>query len=86
MTTCPMLFPFIVRQLFFNSTAFGYSRSIHWIQNQHALNEHARLGEPRRVDPRQPNQTIGRLKSELVFVPRGPTVRSDVIVAGLVTS
>ncbi len=33
-SSCPMLFPFDTRLLFFQSTAFGASRSIVWLQNQ----------------------------------------------------
>lgn len=32
--TCPMLFPFEARQLFFSCTAFGVSRAIAWIQEK----------------------------------------------------
>lgn len=43
-SSCPVLFPFEARQLFFSCTAFGVSRTIAWIQNQHDLSEKARLG------------------------------------------
>jgi E3 ubiquitin-protein ligase HECTD1 len=33
-SSCPMLFPFDTRLLFFQCTAFGASRSIVWLQNQ----------------------------------------------------
>ncbi len=36
-SSCPMLFPFDTRLLYFQSTAFGASRSIVWLQNQRDL-------------------------------------------------
>jgi E3 ubiquitin-protein ligase HECTD1 len=33
-SSCPMLFPFETRLLYFQCTAFGASRSIVWLQNQ----------------------------------------------------
>ena len=46
--SCPMLFPFETRLLYFQCTAFGASRSIVWLQNQRDANiERARAGAPR---------------------------------------
>ena len=43
--SCPMLFPFETRLLYFQCTAFGASRSIVWLQNQRDANvERARAG------------------------------------------
>ena len=36
-SSCPMLFPFETRLLYFQCTAFGASRSIVWLQNQRDL-------------------------------------------------
>ena len=33
-TATPVLFPFEARQTYFNATAFGLSRSAHWIQTK----------------------------------------------------
>ena len=33
-SSCPMIFPFETRLLYFQCTAFGASRSIVWLQNQ----------------------------------------------------
>ena len=68
-TTCPVLFPYEARQLFFSSSAFGVSRTIAWIQTQHDASERARQGGVRRPDDGQEFR-IGRLTSERVFVPR----------------
>eukprot|EP00041_Stephanoeca_diplocostata_P036623 m.1344514 g.1344514 ORF g.1344514 m.1344514 type:complete len:2563 (-) comp24902_c1_seq2:195-7883(-) len=69
-SSCPVLFPFEARQLFFSCTAFGVSRTIAWIQNQHDLSEKARLGGERRPDDGQ-EYRVGRLKADRVFVHRG---------------
>ncbi len=47
-SSCPMLFPFDTRLLYFQCTAFGASRSIVWLQNQRDQNnERARAGRGR---------------------------------------
>ncbi|XP_046388843.1 E3 ubiquitin-protein ligase Ufd4 isoform X5 [Ischnura elegans] len=69
---CPFLFPFETRQLYFNCTAFGASRSIVWLQSQRdATLERQRAPglSPRRDDPHE--FRVGRLKHERVKVPRG---------------
>ncbi|CAH0382752.1 unnamed protein product [Bemisia tabaci] len=71
-TSCPFLFPFETRQLYFNCTAFGASRSIVWLQTQRdATMERQRTPglSPRRDDPHE--FRVGRLKHERVKVPRG---------------
>ncbi|UYV64246.1 HECTD1 [Cordylochernes scorpioides] len=68
--SCPMLFPFETRQLYFSCTAFGASRSIVWLQNQRdASLERHRGPSPRRDDPHE--FRVGRLKHERVKVSRG---------------
>lgn len=69
-TSCPVLFPFETRQLYFSSSAFGVSRTIAWIQNQRQQSDRARLGSAWQPDNGQEFR-VGRLKSERVFVPRG---------------
>ena len=65
----PMLFPFEIRQMFFQSTAFGTSRSIVWLQNQRDLILERQHGpSPRREDPHE--FRLGRLLHERVKVPR----------------
>ena len=67
--TCPMLFPFETRQLYFTSTAFGTSRSIVWLQNQRDSSlDRIRGPSPRREDPHE--FRVGRLRHERVKVPR----------------
>lgn len=69
--SCPFLFPFETRQLYFNCTAFGASRSIVWLQSQRDVTvERQRvLGlSPRRDE--QHEFHVGRLKHERVKVPR----------------
>lgn len=69
--SCPFLFPFESRQLYFNCTAFGASRSIVWLQSQRDVTvERQRvLGlSPRRDE--QHEFHVGRLKHERVKVPR----------------
>ncbi|KAK7791453.1 hypothetical protein R5R35_010932 [Gryllus longicercus] len=69
--SCPFLFPFETRQLYFNCTAFGASRSIVWLQTQRdATLERQRTPglSPRREDPHE--FRVGRLKHERVKVPR----------------
>uniref|UniRef100_A0A336LX55 E3 ubiquitin-protein ligase n=1 Tax=Culicoides sonorensis TaxID=179676 RepID=A0A336LX55_CULSO len=66
---CPFLFPFETRQLYFNCTAFGASRSIVWLQSQR---DNERQRQPG-LSPRHPEQhefRVGRLKHERVKVPR----------------
>ncbi|CAM1299094.1 HECTD1 (predicted) [Pycnogonum litorale] len=71
--SCPMLFPFDTRHLYFSCTAFGASRSIVWLQNQRdATVERNRGPSPRRDDPHE--YRIGRLKHERVKVPRGDKI------------
>ncbi|XP_071056058.1 E3 ubiquitin-protein ligase Ufd4 isoform X3 [Onthophagus taurus] len=70
--SCPFLFPFETRQLYFNCTAFGASRSIVWLQTQRDVTiERQRTPglSPRRDDPHE--FRVGRLKHERVKVPRG---------------
>eukprot|EP00036_Acanthoecidae_sp_10tr_P012628 CAMPEP_0206295484 /NCGR_PEP_ID=MMETSP0106_2-20121207/5189_1 /ASSEMBLY_ACC=CAM_ASM_000206 /TAXON_ID=81532 /ORGANISM="Acanthoeca-like sp., Strain 10tr" /LENGTH=2416 /DNA_ID=CAMNT_0053726137 /DNA_START=1 /DNA_END=7251 /DNA_ORIENTATION=- len=69
-TTCPVLFPFEARLLYFSCTAFGVSRTIAWIQDQHEKAEKARLGSSRRPSDGH-DFRVGRLKADRVFVPRG---------------
>jgi len=67
----PFLFPFETRQLYFNCTAFGASRSIVWLQSQRdvTLERQRTPGlSPRRDD--QHEFRVGRLKHERVKVPR----------------
>lgn len=69
--TCPFLFPFETRQLYFNCTAFGASRSIVCLQSQRDVTlERQRMPglSPRRDD--QHEFRVGRLKHERVKVPR----------------
>ncbi|XP_075151574.1 ubiquitin fusion-degradation 4-like isoform X2 [Haematobia irritans] len=69
--SCPFLFPFETRQLYFNCTAFGASRSIVCLQSQRdATIERQRMPglSPRRDD--QHEFRVGRLKHERVKVPR----------------
>lgn len=70
--SCPFLFPFETRQLYFNCTAFGTSRSIVWLQSQRDLTlERQRvlgLSPARREE--QHEFHVGRLKHERVKVPR----------------
>ncbi|XP_017786198.1 PREDICTED: E3 ubiquitin-protein ligase HECTD1 isoform X3 [Nicrophorus vespilloides] len=73
--SCPFLFPFETRQLYFNCTAFGASRSIVWLQTQRDVTiERQRTPglSPRRDDPHE--FRVGRLKHERVKVPRGDTL------------
>ncbi|CAH1960044.1 unnamed protein product [Acanthoscelides obtectus] len=54
--SCPFLFPFETRQLYFNCTAFGASRSIVWLQTQRDVTmERQRTPglSPRRDDPHE---------------------------------
>ncbi|XP_053697436.1 E3 ubiquitin-protein ligase Ufd4 isoform X2 [Sabethes cyaneus] len=70
--SCPFLFPFETRQLYFNCTAFGASRSIVWLQSQRDVNlerQRAPGLSPRHTD--QHEFRVGRLKHERVKVPRG---------------
>lgn len=69
--SCPFLFPFETRQIYFNCTAFGASRSIVWLQSQKdvTLERQRTPGlSPRHVD--QHEFRVGRLKHERVKVPR----------------
>jgi E3 ubiquitin-protein ligase HECTD1 len=69
--SCPFLFPFDTRQVYFNCTAFGASRSIVWLQSQKdvTLERQRTPGlSPRHTD--QHEFRVGRLKHERVKVPR----------------
>jgi E3 ubiquitin-protein ligase HECTD1 len=69
--SCPFLFPFETRQIYFNFTAFGASRSIVWLQSQKdvTLDRQRAPGlSPRHAD--QHEFRVGRLKHERVKVPR----------------
>lgn len=69
--SCPFLFPFETRQLYFACTAFGASRSIVWLQSQRDVTlerQRAPGLSPRRDD--QHEFRVGRLKHERVKVPR----------------
>lgn len=70
--SCPFLFPFDIRQLYFNCTAFGASRSIVWLQSQKDVSlDRLRTSG---LSPRHGDQNefrVGRLKHERVKVPRG---------------
>lgn len=71
-SSCPMVFPFETRLLYFQCTAFGASRSIVWLQNQRDQNmERSRGGSmaSRREDVHE--FRVGRIKHERVKVPRG---------------
>ena len=71
--SCPFLFPFDIRQVYFNCTAFGASRSIVWLQSQKDVS-FDRLRTPGLSSPRhhgdQNEFRVGRLKHERVKVPR----------------
>uniref|UniRef100_A0A182VUY9 E3 ubiquitin-protein ligase n=1 Tax=Anopheles minimus TaxID=112268 RepID=A0A182VUY9_9DIPT len=70
--TCPFLFPFETRQLYFSCTAYGASRSIVWLQSQRDVSlerQRAPGLSPRHTD--QQEFRVGRLKHERVKVPRG---------------
>lgn len=69
--SCPFLFPFETRQVYFNCTAFGASRSIVWLQSQKdvTLERQRTPGlSPRHADTHE--FRVGRLKHERVKVPR----------------
>jgi E3 ubiquitin-protein ligase HECTD1 len=71
--SCPFLFPFETRQLYFNCTAFGASRSIVWLQSQRdvTLERQRTPGiSPRHHHSDQHEFRVGRLKHERVKVPR----------------
>jgi E3 ubiquitin-protein ligase HECTD1 len=71
--SCPLLFPFETRQLYFSATAFGPSRAIVWLQNKRdATLERLRGPSPRREDTHE--FRVGRLKHERVCVPRDDTL------------
>ncbi|XP_058125549.1 E3 ubiquitin-protein ligase Ufd4 isoform X1 [Anopheles coustani] len=70
--SCPFLFPFETRQLYFSCTAFGASRSIVWLQSQRDVSMERQRApglSPRHAD--QHEFRVGRLKHERVKVPRG---------------
>lgn len=71
--SCPFLFPFDTRQVYFNCTAFGASRSIVWLQSQKdvTLERQRTPGlSPRHHSDQQYEFRVGRLKHERVKVPR----------------
>uniref|UniRef100_A0A8D8T0U6 E3 ubiquitin-protein ligase n=1 Tax=Cacopsylla melanoneura TaxID=428564 RepID=A0A8D8T0U6_9HEMI len=70
-SSCPFLFPFETRQLYFNCTSFGASRSIVWLQTQRDVSiERTRVtGLSQRRDDSHEFR-VGRLKHERVKVPR----------------
>jgi E3 ubiquitin-protein ligase HECTD1 len=75
--SCPFLFPFETRHLYFNCTAFGASRSIVWLQTQRdvTMERQRTTGlSPRRDEPHE--FRVGRLKHERVKVPRGEEILS----------
>lgn len=65
-----MLFPFEIRKIFFQSTSFGTSRSIVWLQNQRdlVLERSHTHPSPRREDSNE--FRLGRLLHQRVRVPR----------------
>ena len=67
----PMVFPFEIRHVYFQSSAFGTSRSIVWLQNQRDLIlERTHNGpSPRRTEDSNEFR-LGRLLHERVKVPR----------------
>lgn len=69
--SCPFLFPFETRQLYFNCTAFGTSRSIVWLQTQRdvSLERQRTPGLSPRRDEHE--FRVGRLKHDRIKVPRG---------------
>lgn len=70
--SCPFLFPFETRQLYFNCTAFGASRSIVWLQSQRdvTLERQRQPGLSPRHQNDQHEFRVGRLKHERVKVSR----------------
>uniref|UniRef100_A0A0K2TN15 E3 ubiquitin-protein ligase n=1 Tax=Lepeophtheirus salmonis TaxID=72036 RepID=A0A0K2TN15_LEPSM len=76
-SSCPMLFPFETRLLYFYCTAFGASRSIVWLQNQRDQTYERSRGSgvgsgSRREDIHE--FRVGRIKHERVKVPRGDQI------------
>ncbi|KAK4336816.1 hypothetical protein RND71_043695 [Anisodus tanguticus] len=81
----PMLFPFKVRQIYLQCTAFGTSRSIVWLQNQRdLLLERIYGASPRREDPHE--FRLGRLLHERVKVPRNENLLSWAVEVLKITS
>eukprot|EP00095_Tigriopus_kingsejongensis_P011031 maker-scaffold109_size355148-snap-gene-1.26 protein:Tk11031 transcript:maker-scaffold109_size355148-snap-gene-1.26-mRNA-1 annotation:"e3 ubiquitin-protein ligase hectd1" len=72
--SCPMLFPFETRLLYFHCTAFGASRSIVWLQNQRDQSLERSRGSLARGREDIHEFRVGRIKHERVKVPRGPLV------------
>lgn len=74
--SCPFLFPFETRQLYFNCTAFGTSRSIVWLQSQRdqTLERQRVLGLSPARREEQHEFHVGRLKHERVKVPRNENI------------
>lgn len=67
------LFPFETRQLYFQTTAFGVSRSIVWLQNKReTLLNQLRGPVTNRVMRDDHEFRIGRLKHERIKIPRDP--------------
>lgn len=68
------LFPFETRQLYFQTTAFGVSRSIVWLQNKRdTLLNNLRGPVSNRVLRDDHEYRIGRLKHERIKIPRDPS-------------
>ena len=84
LTAYKFLFPFETRQLYFNTTAFGVSRSIVWLQNrrdallaalrgQQAQRGNSAAQQAQRANDHDHGEfRIGRLKHERVKIPREP--------------
>jgi E3 ubiquitin-protein ligase HECTD1 len=70
-SSCPMVFPFDTRLLYFQCTAFGASRSIVWLQNQRDQNMERSRGAMASRREEVHEFRVGRIKHERVKVPRG---------------
>ncbi|XP_074662874.1 E3 ubiquitin-protein ligase HECTD1-like [Tubulanus polymorphus] len=68
---CPMLFPFETRSLYFNTTAYGASRAIVWLQNKRDAALDRNRGPTSRNRDDANDFRVGRLKHERVKIPRG---------------
>ena len=74
-SSCPVLFPFEARQLFFSCTAFGVSRAIAWIQDKQDDVRNPGRAARASVGDSTTEYRVGRLTHERIFVPRGDQVR-----------
>lgn len=72
--SCPMLFPFETRLIYFHCTAFGASRSIVWLQNQRDNSLERSRGSLARGREDIHEFRVGRIKHERVKVPRGDRI------------